>query len=73
MTVMNPPTAAQTLADACGLHLTGEQILADPNWLRPAFRAAADRMRFDPAADDNWLAVLEALAVLDHHHRQETR
>jgi hypothetical protein len=45
---MDPQTAAHTLAAACGLHLTGEQILADPNWLRPAFRAAADRMRFDP-------------------------
>jgi sugar (pentulose or hexulose) kinase len=68
---MDPQTAGDTLAAACGLGLTGGQILGDPTWLRPAFRAAADRMRFDPAVIDNWLDVLEALAVLDHHHRQE--
>jgi hypothetical protein len=28
-------------------------------------------MRYDPAASDAWLDVLEALAVLDHHHKQE--
>jgi hypothetical protein len=70
---MDPPTAADTLANAAGLGLTGEQILEDPNWLRPAFRAAADRMRYDPAVIDNWLDVLEALAVLDHHHKRQPR
>jgi hypothetical protein len=69
---MDPPTAADMLAAACGLRLTGQQILDDPTWLRPAFRAAADRMRFDPHAGAAWLDVLEALAVLDHHHKQET-
>jgi hypothetical protein len=68
---MDPQTAADMLAAACRLGLTGQQILADPNWLRPAFRAAADRMRFDPHADAAWLDVIEAMAVLDHHHKQE--
>jgi hypothetical protein len=67
LTVRDPQTAGDVLAAACGLGLTGEQILTDPNWLRPAFRAAADRMRFDPAASDAWLDVIEAMVVLDHH------